>query len=137
MDWSLLRDADTMSARNVPVDWRIALFQHLDCLGDVQAKQAYNFGHDIYSLGDCLLEIALWESLVSADQDTQGSSSEYKLSDRFIDMAASWNCLVLASLKTIPCLYHSFEHKKCSSLLLERSCLRAWGPHMHKPCRPA
>ena len=76
-----------MSAKTVPVNWRIALSQHPDRLGDVQAKQAYNFGHEIYSLGVCLLEIGLWESFVGPDQDTQGSSSKYKLSDRFIGMA--------------------------------------------------
>ena len=87
VDWSLLRDVNTMSAKSVPVDWWTALFQHRDRLGSVMAKKAYNFGHDIYSLGICLLEIGLWESFVSPNQDTEGYSSKYKLSDRFIDMA--------------------------------------------------
>ena len=87
VDWGLVRETGKLSAKTVPEDWRIALFQHPDRLGDIQAKEAYNFGHDIHNLGICLLEIGLWESFVSSDQDTEGSSYKYKLSDRFVDMA--------------------------------------------------
>jgi hypothetical protein len=59
--------------------WRSALYQHPNRLvqGD-DKKVTFVMQHDMYSLGVCLLEIGLWESLVAyggEDEKTQLSST--------------------------------------------------------------
>jgi hypothetical protein len=48
------------------------------------AESKYNIGHDIYSLGVCLLEIGLWESFLVYDEEHP------KLSPLLSDSKAKW-----------------------------------------------
>ncbi|KAL7936467.1 hypothetical protein V8C35DRAFT_277888 [Trichoderma chlorosporum] len=45
-------------------DWKLNMYAHPKRYG-INPKENYVMQHDIYSLGVCLLEIGLWESLIS------------------------------------------------------------------------
>ncbi|KAI0970292.1 hypothetical protein F4678DRAFT_436380 [Xylaria arbuscula] len=65
-DWQYTRAIDEASHHEVYHDWVMAMYQHPERQvppGSV-AECRYNIGHDIYSLGVCLLEIGLWDSFV-------------------------------------------------------------------------
>jgi hypothetical protein len=49
--------------------WLKDIYRHPHRQG-LQPQERYNIGHDIYSLGVCLLEIGLWESLTTTKRDT-------------------------------------------------------------------
>jgi serine/threonine protein kinase len=85
-DWRYTRK--TMDASNLATesDWTISLYQHPERqagLGGV-AESKYNIGHDIYSLGVCLLEIGLWESFIQYHGTTPS------LSDTITQARARW-----------------------------------------------
>lgn len=63
--WSEAKEHGEVSIRSGPLEneWQIKVYRH----PSQQCKHpetAYNFGHDIYALGVCLLEIGLWNPLV-------------------------------------------------------------------------
>lgn len=63
-NWRLLREASGRSKKHPgPNDWAERFYRHPDRQG-LHVEQRYNLGHDIYSLGVCLLEIGLWDSFV-------------------------------------------------------------------------
>lgn len=65
--WSLLRKATGLtSGPPVSAGYVHDLYRHPKRQG-IQPEQRYNIGHDIYSLGVCLLEISLWEPFFDRD----------------------------------------------------------------------
>ena len=67
-DWTMLRKIDTPSSMVGENDWQRDMYRHPRRHG-LQPEMRYNMGHDIYSLGVCLLEIGLWEPLISRYHD--------------------------------------------------------------------
>ncbi|MCJ1391015.1 hypothetical protein MMC18_003876 [Xylographa bjoerkii] len=65
-DWTMLRKMDTPSSMTGENDWQRDMYRHPRRHG-LQPERRYNMGHDIYSLGVCLLEIGLWEPLINRD----------------------------------------------------------------------
>ncbi|KAH6614356.1 hypothetical protein B0J18DRAFT_299295 [Chaetomium sp. MPI-SDFR-AT-0129] len=63
--WSEAKRHGETSDRAGPAenDWHIKVYRH-PSQQDTHTRTAYNFGHDIYALGVCLLEIGLWRPLV-------------------------------------------------------------------------
>lgn len=63
-NWRLLREASGFTTKKPGSDaWAERLYRHPHRQG-LQIENRYNLGHDIYSLGVCLLEIGLWDSFV-------------------------------------------------------------------------
>lgn len=64
--WTMLRRAAGLSSGPGDIDHLNNLYRHPRRQG-LQAEERYNIGHDIYSLGVCLLEISLWEPFITAE----------------------------------------------------------------------
>ncbi|KAK8053251.1 hypothetical protein PG996_012552 [Apiospora saccharicola] len=65
-NWHLLRDVSGATIMSGGTEWVENMYRHPRRQGmDVQER--CNIGHDIYSLGVCLLEIGLWNLLVRRD----------------------------------------------------------------------
>jgi hypothetical protein len=63
-NWRLLREASGRSKKHPGSnEWAERFYRHPARQG-LQVEQRYNLGHDVYSLGVCLLEIGLWDSFV-------------------------------------------------------------------------
>jgi hypothetical protein len=67
--WMMLRKATDLSSLRGEDDWQRDIYRHPDRQG-TQPQERYNIGHDIYSLGVCLLEVGLWEPLIVTKRDT-------------------------------------------------------------------
>ncbi|KAJ3560912.1 hypothetical protein NPX13_g9139 [Xylaria arbuscula] len=65
-DWHYTRAIDEASCHETYHDWVMAMYQHPERQAPPgsEAESRYHIGHDIYSLGVCLLEIGLWDSFV-------------------------------------------------------------------------
>ncbi|MCJ1454465.1 hypothetical protein MMC28_004818 [Mycoblastus sanguinarius] len=63
IDWTMLRSTRIPSNQKGDNDWLTNIYRHPRRQG-WQLEDRYNMGHDIYSLGVCLLEIGLWEPLI-------------------------------------------------------------------------
>ncbi|KAJ5688705.1 hypothetical protein N7462_003097 [Penicillium macrosclerotiorum] len=65
-DWEHVRKTVEASKRQAYDDWTMAIYQHpaRQARPGSVAESSYNIGHDIYSLGVCLLEIGLWDSFI-------------------------------------------------------------------------
>lgn len=68
-DWNMLRDKEGPSSRTGDDDWLKDIYRHPERQG-LQLERRYNFSHDVYSLGVCLLVIGLWEPLILKDDGT-------------------------------------------------------------------
>lgn len=68
-DWQHARRTTDLSKRRPFWDWTMAMYQHPERQADPStiAASRYHIGHDIYSLGVCLLEIGLWDPFVVYD----------------------------------------------------------------------
>ncbi|KAM0192759.1 hypothetical protein ACHAPQ_008629 [Fusarium lateritium] len=90
VDWQHLRKTVEASKRDVSGhDWTMAMYQHPERQappGSV-AEYKYNIGHDIYSLGVCFLEIGLWDSFVTHNENGQPD-----LSQLLANAKAQWKC---------------------------------------------
>ena len=86
VDWKHVRKTVEVSMRQGYDDWTMMMYQHpsRQALPGSLAESKYNIGHDIYSLGICLLEIGLWESLIVYDGDSP------RLSTRLANAKARW-----------------------------------------------
>lgn len=93
--WSMLRGVSTLSARLGDDSFTRNIYRHPHRQG-LQLQTRYNIGHDIYSLGVCLLEIGLWEPLIAAKRNTDAllgnaddayDASEKSMSDIYREMA--------------------------------------------------
>lgn len=79
--WSMSRKTDELSSREGEDDWMKNIYRHPQRQG-LQLEKRYHMGHDLYSLGVCLIELGLWEPLITAENDHPP-----KMSDRYCDMA--------------------------------------------------
>lgn len=76
-DWTMLRKIDTPSSMVGENDWQKDMYRHPK-RHNLQPEMRYNMGHDIYSLGVCLLEIGLWEPLVDQSHDSILPCARYR-----------------------------------------------------------
>ena len=76
-DWTMLRKIDSPSSMVGENDWLKDLYRHPRRQG-LQPEERYNMGHDIYSLGVCLLVIGLWEPLITDFDETKIPSEKYR-----------------------------------------------------------
>jgi hypothetical protein len=58
-------EADTIPIENT--DWSENIYRHPSRQGPNHAEDKFNMLHDVYSLGVCLLEIAMWRSFIDVD----------------------------------------------------------------------
>lgn len=65
-DWQHARKINYASHRQPSQEWTVSVYQHPERQFDPSIIPAnrYHIGHDIYSLGVCLLEIGLWNSFI-------------------------------------------------------------------------
>lgn len=79
--------------------WEQNIYRHPSRQGEFP-EQAYSMQHDIYSLGVCLLEIALWKSFVlwdaygtktlkspESEQIFRGAKTPFEVKERLVEMA--------------------------------------------------
>lgn len=79
--------------------WEQNIYRHPSRQGEFP-EQAYSMQHDIYSLGVCLLEIALWKSFVrwdayntkvlkspESEQVFEGTKTPFEVKERLVEMA--------------------------------------------------
>ena len=66
--WSMTRKINELSARSGENDWARNIYRHPVRHG-LQLEKRYHMGHDLYSLGICLLELGLWEPLITLKDD--------------------------------------------------------------------
>jgi serine/threonine protein kinase len=66
--WSMLRKATELSSRRGSDNWIENLYRHPRRQG-CQPEERYHMGHDIYSLGVLLIEIALWQPFVQTSRN--------------------------------------------------------------------
>ena len=86
VDWAYARKTVEVSMRQGHGDWIVAMYQHPERQappGSV-SESAYNIGHDIYSLGICLLELGLWDSFIVGEEGAQ------RVSPMLSDAKAEW-----------------------------------------------
>ncbi|KAH7379608.1 hypothetical protein BKA66DRAFT_466359 [Pyrenochaeta sp. MPI-SDFR-AT-0127] len=67
-NWRLLREVSGPTMKSGGIQWTEDIYRHPGRQGD-HIQERYNVGHDIYSLGACLLEIGLWDVLVKISPD--------------------------------------------------------------------
>ncbi|GJN86981.1 hypothetical protein PLIIFM63780_010636 [Purpureocillium lilacinum] len=86
-DWWLLGSyADFSTTGRAVSDWKKDIFRHPRRHKATQQRGidlTANTGHDVYSLGVCLVEIGMWDRLVKPEADSHGSP----ISDDFIAAA--------------------------------------------------
>ena len=89
--WHLARPADDFDTRREGEKlWQRRVYQHPQ-RQPREAEADYNMGHDIYSLGVCMLETLRWESLVTQEQPeigvlTSELSPDYARTFEFLDL---------------------------------------------------
>ena len=77
--WTLLKEATKISNKAAGTnEWTENIYRHPERQG-LQVQRRYNLGHDIYSLGVCLLELGLWDPIVL----TRTADGNPKISDLF------------------------------------------------------
>ena len=76
-DWSMLRKETALSSRRGEADWLRDIYRHPQRQG-LQPEERYNMGHDIYSLGVCLLEIGLWDPFIVVEDGRHRFSAAYE-----------------------------------------------------------
>lgn len=64
--WTLLRKATGLTSGPGASGTLEDFYRHPKRRG-IQPEQRYNFGHDVYSLGVCLVEIGLWEPFFTSE----------------------------------------------------------------------
>ena len=57
--WSMSRKTDELSSQEGEDDWMKNIYRHPQRQG-LQLEKRYHVGHDLYSLGVCLMELGLW-----------------------------------------------------------------------------
>lgn len=86
-EWQMLRKLNDTSSRRGEEDWDKNIYRHPERQG-IKPQTRYNMGHDIYSLGVCLLEIGLWEPLI-VHQGCESMERSYGLAPVFYNAAHS------------------------------------------------
>jgi hypothetical protein len=77
MEWRMLRRQEMASSGQGDDDWTRNFYRHPNRQG-LQPQRKYETEHDVYSLGVCLLEIGLWQSLI-VEKNGIPSLSDYFL----------------------------------------------------------
>ena len=77
IDWTMLRKINAPSSMVGENDWQKDIFRHPRRQG-LQPETRYNMGHDIYSLGVCLLSIGLWKPLVDISHCVPRPCEDYR-----------------------------------------------------------
>lgn len=72
-NWTLVRKATGLTSGADDSGGVRSFYRHPKRQG-IQPEERYNFGHDIYSLGVCLLEIGLWAPFFTSDSVTSLST---------------------------------------------------------------
>ncbi|KAK7976243.1 Glycosyltransferase sugar-binding region containing DXD domain-containing protein [Apiospora arundinis] len=87
-NWHLLRKESDATIMSGGTQWAEDLYRHPRRQG-LHVQERYNIGHDIYSLGVCLLEIGLWSLLLirQGDGDGEGEGAPPQVS-RLVRAAA-------------------------------------------------
>lgn len=81
-NWRYVRRSSNATSRTGETLWWKRMYLHPSRQRELAQKE-YSMGHDIYSLGVCMLEILLWISLV------QGPASEETVAPLFLSIAES------------------------------------------------
>jgi hypothetical protein len=77
-NWCLLRRAADATSWTGGDQWAEDIYRHPGRQG-TEVQDRYNIGHDVYSLGVCLLEIGMWDCLVLPPQGEDGRPQVSKL----------------------------------------------------------
>ena len=77
-NWCLLRRAIDGTSWKGGDQWAEDIYRHPGRQG-TEVQERYNIGHDVYSLGVCLLEIGMWDCLVLPPQKEDGRPQISKL----------------------------------------------------------
>ena len=75
----MARDSDNPSSWRGDHEWRRNIYRHPQRQG-LQMETRYHLGHDLYSLGVCLLKLGLWETL-----SEESLSQSARLSSKYCD----------------------------------------------------
>ncbi|KAK2813692.1 hypothetical protein FQN50_000090 [Emmonsiellopsis sp. PD_5] len=88
LGWQYARTADSFSTQRTGEKlWQRRIYQHPE-RQHWEAEADYSMGHDIYSLGACMLEILIWMPLVmQASTDLEAEDAE--LSSKFVQIFQS------------------------------------------------
>ena len=114
-DWTMLRQIGSPSSMVGEDDWLTDIFRHPKRQG-LQPEDYYNMGHDIYSLGVCLLVIGLWQPLISTIDGIKIPSQKY------LDAALR---LKLVTAEAIHILFETqSEHRPANTRPVLRSLMR-------------
>jgi hypothetical protein len=76
--WSYLKDPSSITNKWATDIWTQNIYRHPQRQG-LHIQKRYNMGHDIYSLGVCLLELGLWDPFVL----TRTADGDPKISELF------------------------------------------------------
>ncbi|OBT69032.1 hypothetical protein VE03_01302 [Pseudogymnoascus sp. 23342-1-I1] len=68
VNWATMRSRSSIIPAR-PMRWILDVYRHPQQQGRETRDMQHNMGHDIYSLGVCLLEIGLWKSLVGTKKE--------------------------------------------------------------------
>ncbi|KAH7370825.1 hypothetical protein BKA65DRAFT_489301 [Rhexocercosporidium sp. MPI-PUGE-AT-0058] len=118
--WTMLRKMTDLSSRRGDLSWLRGIYQHPQRQG-LQPQQRYHIGHDIYSLGVCLLEIGLWETLSVTKGETDAllvdvhdsyDVSEQTMSELYRNMALSQQLIGSDEIDSIDALTEPATVKK-------------------------
>ena len=77
LDWHYVRRASDATNRAGETQWWRGVYCHPKRQMQV-AQEEYNMGHDIYSLGVCMLEVLIWKSLVESGNQGPHISPMFK-----------------------------------------------------------
>ncbi|KAI9758161.1 MAG: hypothetical protein M4579_003135 [Chaenotheca gracillima] len=100
-DWSMLREASGVSSRRSEQDLLKNLYRHPH-RQSLQIERRYNMGHDIYSLGVCLLEIGLWQPLIASGDGESTLSNLYQETAVSLDLVRPENSTSVKELTSNP-----------------------------------
>ena len=85
--WTMARKMDELSSRLGEDDWIKNIYRHPQRQG-LQLEKRYHMGHDLYSLGVCLLELGLWEPLI-----VRQGNQPMTMSGRYHEMVLKLQCI--------------------------------------------
>lgn len=85
LDWHYVRRASDATNRAGETQWWKGVYCHPKRQMQV-AQEEYNMGHDIYSLGVCMLEVLIWKSLVEFTSQGPQISPMFKEQARHLNI---------------------------------------------------
>ena len=85
LDWHYVRRASDATNRAGETQWWKGVYCHPKRQMQV-AQEEYNMGHDIYSLGVCMLEVLIWKPLVESTSQGPQISPMFKEQARYLNI---------------------------------------------------